>query len=259
MAIQDICGPRWEILVRGGWHLLEAHGGTVFRWAQSNAECLLFTFEAGRQRVSFDLEPGPGFSTQPFRLIVFDENGERKLSEEFAGRKTVSLTVTATGPTVHVLRLHVPHGGTVVPGEVRVLDFRVFGIQLEREPEDVVATASGCRVGEGWYPIEHWHGERFRWADNDACIVVDSAAASSLELEVEPGPGLAGEALNLSVRDAGGGSCGSHRLTGRERITVPLPVERERPFDVILHCAGGGNATPGETRILNFRAFCGAP
>ena len=108
MAIEDICGVQWDVVLRYGWHQLESHAGTAFRWAQSDAECVLFTFERVRQRVSFDLEPGPGFGVQPFTLMVFDSNGERKLTEQFTGRKTVSCTVIATKPTVHVLRLHVP-------------------------------------------------------------------------------------------------------------------------------------------------------
>ena len=140
-----------------------------------------------------------------------------------------------------------------------MLDFRVFSIRLEREPEDVVAAASGCCVGDGWYPVERWDGMRFRWADNDARIIVADADARALELEVEPGPGLGGEPLNLKVHEGEGHSLGAFRIAGRERIVVPLPAERERPFDVVLHCDGGGNPTPGDARILNFRAFCGAP
>ena len=259
MAIEDIYGTHWDIGLRHGWHALESHAGTMFRWARNNAECVVFTFEAARQRISIDLEPGPAHGEQPFTLIVFDASGERKLTADFTGRKTVSFTVTATGPTVHALRLHVPRRGTLATDDPRSLDFRVFRIRVEREPEDVVATASGCRVGDGWYPLERWHGARFRWADNDARIVVGDAAARSLELELEPGPGLGGEPLELSVNEPGGSSFGSYRLAGRQRIAVPLPADCDRPFEVVLHCEGGGNATPGESRILNFRAFCGTP
>lgn len=259
MAIQDICGTQWDAVLRYGWHELESYAGTVFRWAQNNAECVLFTFEAAHQRVSIDLEPGPGFAARPFRLIVFDANGERKITEELTGRTTVSFTVTATKPTVHVLRLHVPNAGMRAPGEPRVLDFRVFGIRLEPEPQDVVDPASGCRVGDGWYPVERWDGVRFRWADNDARIIVDDAAARAFELELEPGPGLGGEPLSLRVREPGGRSLAAYRIAGRERIVVPLPTDREPSFQVALHCDGGGHTTPDDARILNFRAFCGTP
>ena len=256
MAIEDIYGAHWDIVLRRGWHALESHAGTIFRWAQSNAECILFTFEPAHQRVWFDLEPGPSVVTPTFMLNVFDANGEAKLSEEFAGRKTVSFTVTATQPTVHVLRLHVPGGGAVLKNEPRVLDFRVFGIRLEPEPIDVVRVASGCRVGDGWYPLESWDGVRFRWAENDARIVVADPEARALELDIEPGPGMGGEALNLGAYDQGGRRLGSYQLAGRDRIAVPLPPGLGRPLEVVLRCAGGGVATPGEARILNFRAFC---
>jgi hypothetical protein len=259
VAIEDICGRQWDVVLRHGWYQLESHAGTTFRWAQSDAECVLFTFEAAHQRVSFDLEPGPGYGERPFTLIVFDAGGERKLVDEIAGRKTVSFTVTAAKPTVHVLRLHVPDPSRPATADPRNLDFRVFGIRLEREPEDVVAAASGCRVGDGWYPIERWDGTRFRWAHNDARIIVDDTAASTVELDVEPGPGMGGEPLHLNVRAPGGRDVGAYRLAGRERIAVPLPDACERPAEIVLHCEGGGNLTPGDARILNFRAFCGAP
>jgi hypothetical protein len=256
VAIEDIYGARWDIALRHGWHELESHGGAFFRWARNNAECALFTFEPACQRVSFDLEPGPSAAAPAFTLIVFDSNGERKLTEDFTGRKTVSFTVTARRPTVHVLRLHVPGAGRLLASEPRVLDFRVYRIGLEPEPNDVVAVASGCRVGDAWNPVEHWDGLRFRWVENDARIIVDADEATVLELDLEPGPGMGGEPLTLRAHDGGGRTLGSYCLGSRQRIAVPLPPELERPFDVVLHCDGGGIATAGETRVLNFRAFC---
>jgi hypothetical protein len=256
VPIEDIYGTRWEIALGPGWHDLEAHDGTVFRWAASNAECTVSTFRPARQRVTFDLEAGPGVGGTAFRLTVFDQNGDRRFDEHVGGRRTVALTVTATGPTVHVLRLHAEGGGLRGAADVRVLDFRVFRIAVEAEPGDVVAFASGCRVGSGWYPLESWEGTRFRWADNDARIVVERADATVLELDLEPGPGTAGRPLDLVATARHGESLGAFRLRGRERITVPLPPVAERPFEVVLHGEGGGETTPGEARILNFRAFC---
>lgn len=255
MPIEDIYGTRWEIALGTGWHDLEAHGGTSFRWAMSNAECTVSTFRAGRQRVTFDLEPGPAAAGRGFTLRIFDKDGNRRFDEHVLGRRPVVITVGATDPTVHALRLHVEGGGASSEADARVLDFRVFRIGLEAEPGDVVAFASGCHVGAGWYPIESWEGARFRWVDNDARIVVARADATAVELDLEPGPGTAGRPLDL-IATARGERLGTFRLRRRERIAVPLPPQIERPFDVILHGEGGGDVTPGEPRILNFRAFC---
>jgi hypothetical protein len=256
VPIEDIYGMRWEIALGQGWHELESLGGTSFRWAMSNAECTVSTFRPGRQRVTFDLEPGPGVGDAECRLTIFDEHGDRRFDEPVLGRRFVPLTLDATGPTVHIIRLHVAGGGARDAADIRVLDFRVFGITLEAVPADVVAVASGCHVGAGWYPIEVWNGTRFRWVDNDARIVVERSGPCALELDLEPGPGTAGRPLELTVTGRDGARLGAFRLRGRERIAVPLPPEAERPFEVILHGEGGGEATPGDARVLNFRAFC---
>lgn len=259
MPIEDIYGTRWEIALGQGWHDLESEGGTAFRWARSNAECTVSTFQPARQRVTFDLEPGPGLAGRALAMVVFDKNGERRLDEQIHGRTTVALTVSASGPTVHLLRLYAEGGGMRGDADRRVLDFRVFRIGLEAEPSDVVGLASGARIGRGWYPLESWDGARFRWVDNDAAIVVDGAGTAALELDLEPGPGTGGRPLDLVATTRDGTLLGAFRLAGRERIAIPLPPEGARPFEVVLHGEGGGGATPGDARILNFRAFCESP
>ncbi len=258
MVVDDIHGSRWDVVLRGGWHALESYEGDVFRWARNNALILVSTFEAQRQRVSFDLEPGPSVTARPFQLLVFDASGARIFDETFAGRRTASLDVAMTKPTVHVLRLFAPGGGNVRGLDVRALDFRVFRIAVETL-YDVVPAASGYEVGTGWYPLESFGGENYRWVDNDARLVVWEDTETPLELELEPGPGVGYRPFALTVLGERGEVVASTMVSGRERVAVPVGGGHARPRQLTLHIEAGGEASPGDGRALNFRAFCVRP
>jgi hypothetical protein len=125
------------------------------------------------------------------------------------------------------------------------------------EHADITAGSCDLNLGEGWYPVESYQGERFRWVDNDAKIEVwsDFDGAESITLELEPGPGLDGTALNLTILD--GYECEIKRveITRRATIAVSLPVHAGQPNVFQLHSNGGGKSIAGDHRILNFRVF----
>ncbi len=257
MIPEDITGSDWQVALRGQWHALESHDGVSFRWARNNAQIIITTFVPVRRRVLLDLEPGPSVVASTFALKIFDSDGETLFDDIFVGRKTVEVSVVATRPTVQVLRLHAPNGGNPAWGqETRILDFRVFSIRSEPEASDIAPIESACRTGRGWSPIEQWAGLRFRWVDNDARIIVEDSDAADLALDIEPGPGLGGEPLELVVTDNSLHVLAAFRLFGRDRVVIPLPARTARPCEIVLHAAGGGKRTPGDDRILNFRVFC---
>jgi hypothetical protein len=116
--------------------------------------------------------------------------------------------------------------------------------------------ADGLFVGQGWHDVEQVGGV-FRWADSDAEIVVTrpSGQRRELALELEPGPGVAGD-LTLDLVDEGGGVIATIRSTRRETVRVPLPIRPEVETQVFrLQVRGGGLPTPNDPRILNFRVF----
>jgi hypothetical protein len=254
----DIYGDRSDIVLRGAWHLLENAGGVPFRWAGNNALVIASTFVPCRQRLSLDVEPGPGVVASPFRFLVFDAFGNARLDATFAARTTVELGMSATGPAVQSFRLYAPGGGRTAGRDQRVLDFRVFRIGLATEPSDVVPAASGCRVGAGWHALESHAGATFRWVENDARIVVDDPRSEAIELELEPGPGIGRSSFDLQVRFDDGAIVHSYVIANRTRIAVPLPRGTDRPREILLHADGGGLRTPGDDRVLNFRAFSNA-
>jgi len=122
---------------------------------------------------------------------------------------------------------------------------------------DIVARDLGIALGKGWYPYESFHGQAFRWVDNDAQIVVGRPLASPERLSVtaEAGPGLGTVKFALSIRDAAGHVVQTVPVDGRERVQIALPVQPGHPATFTLHVAGKGKHVPKDPRILSFRVF----
>jgi GSCFA family len=251
--IDDVANPA-ELRLGPGWHPVERDRGTLFRWAGDDAMLYVPVFAAVDHRLLLDVEPGPGVGSQPFALEVYD--GEDALLATFTvgGRQTLDLTLAASLPVMHRLRLHVVGGGARTPGDERVLNYRAFRITLAQQRVDVLSSVDGFRVGAGWYPLEEYGGSTFRWVNNDASIEVSSRAAE-LALEVEPGPGVGKQPFTLEALDASGAVLASFVVGARERVVVPLRPDAPLPYVVRLRVQGGGRATLGDSRMLNFRVF----
>jgi hypothetical protein len=112
-------------------------------------------------------------------------------------------------------------------------------------------------VGAGWYLLERQGTELFRWADNDAEVVVTalSVAKQQVRLELEPGPGLDGAPLDLEVLDAEDQVVASTRVVGRDVVTLMLPIAPGRAAVFRVRAARGDASQPGDLRTLNFRVF----
>jgi len=125
-------------------------------------------------------------------------------------------------------------------------------------PSDIVAETRDVALGEGWFPLETFRGERFRWAcDGDVSVhvaVLDSTQAL-LRLVVEPGPGLGSQPLELAARLKDGTVLGTATIATKQPVTFALPPGSPRAYTVLLRAAGGGKTLSTDTRVLNFRAF----
>jgi hypothetical protein len=112
-------------------------------------------------------------------------------------------------------------------------------------------------LGEGWYPLESYRGQQFRWAKKDATVhvaVLDSTQAL-LRVVVEPGPGLGSKPLQLEALLEDGTALGRATVTSKQPVAFPLPPESPRAHTVLLRAAGGGKTLTTDSRILDFRAF----
>jgi hypothetical protein len=121
---------------------------------------------------------------------------------------------------------------------------------------DIVPGDGSVQLGSGWYPLEHFKSETFRWVNNNAEFQVWSPVDGTrkLQIEAEPGPGSEG-ALEVRVLDSFGCDIHSLKLEQRQKITVPLPVHSNQVNGFQLAVNGGGRTVPGDPRILNFRVF----
>jgi hypothetical protein len=173
-------------------------------------------------------------------------------------------------------------GGKSSPGDNRNLNFRVFEVgcaeDLARTPPTLLALngesdiesaayrqalvsgeipADAVLLGHGWYDAEGQPSERFRWASNDAELVVTAPFGTErqIQLEVEPGPGLGSQPFTMEILDWEGKQVAAIPVQGRETVGATLPTHPGTDSVFRLHVSGGGLLTPNDPRTLNFRVF----
>jgi hypothetical protein len=184
---------------------------------------------------------------------VVPDSGLRKLSEGEALR----LSEGKPSPTEQYV-IGTATGEILLARKQRTADGRTRIVKASvTENADITEGAGDLSLGEGWYPLESYQGERFRWVDNDAKIEVWSEidGAESIAVELEPGPGQDGGALNLTILDSYGCEIKRVEISHRQRIPISLPVHAGQTNVFQLHSNGGGKPIAGDPRILNFRVF----
>ncbi|HYL74402.1 MAG TPA: hypothetical protein VEU96_09355 [Bryobacteraceae bacterium] len=123
-------------------------------------------------------------------------------------------------------------------------------------PGDIAATDSGILFGKGWLPMERYtRQEPFRWAGQNAELLLDHppTGASALVVELEPGPGTGNAALDLEVISESYEVLAHVTVDRRSRLRLPLGSPL--PARLWFHVHGGGLPTERDPRIMNFRAF----
>lgn len=241
------------VLLGEGWYDVEtAPGEGAFRWVRHEARLNCAQLTRSPYALEIDLEPGAATGGKAFELAAY-EGGTRIASAQVTGRGKVELELpAASSPTVRELTLHCEKAASAVaaPGDDREMAYRVFSISAVRRPADVVHPAFS--VGKGWYALESFSGETFRWAGSEAMIeAAENAGAGVLALEIEPGPGVGSGPFNLKV------SVGSQppmtiNVQRRQRIEIPYAAGGGK---IKLATEGGGKRVSSDPRILNFRAF----
>ncbi len=141
---------------------------------------------------------------------------------------------------------------------LRCISFAVNGCETSNVA-DILTDTKGVWRGDNWYPLEKQNGNSFRWVNNDAEILISPQTGSSeMSLDLEPGPGLGGEPMKLEALDANGQVLLRKDVAHRQKVRFQLASQVKETgglSTVRLHALNGGRATPGDTRILNFRVF----
>jgi hypothetical protein len=110
--------------------------------------------------------------------------------------------------------------------------------------------------GEGWSYREQGGGETFRWAAEDAELVVRlDGESGNLALLVEPGPGVGGRSFVLRARLPDGTILGRAEVRGASYVNIPLPRFQEPIVRLFVGPEGGASAVEGDSRVLGFRVF----
>lgn len=125
---------------------------------------------------------------------------------------------------------------------------------------DIFQPDAGIIPGEGWYPLEHGGGETFRWVGKSAELTVRMPAEvpCKLAMLVEPGPGVGFGTFELLVRQLSGETLARAVVDRLKYVEVALPLRPGRSQRLCLTLEGGGLATAGDSRTLNFRLLgCG--
>ena len=121
---------------------------------------------------------------------------------------------------------------------------------------DIVPDSPDLALGRGWYAAENFAGTRFRWASNDAEILVVALlpVRHTLVFSVEPGPGVGLKPFTLKVNE-GAKEIAGVEVRGKQVVRVDLPPAGPKVYRVILHVDGGGRTIANDARVLNFRVF----
>ncbi len=247
----DILTPANNTSLGSGWFPLESYRAESFRWVTNDAEVYVAALRNVKHYLNIHLEPGPGLNLKPFELLI-KEDDQILARTTVKGRQMVSLELPAAEPAVRKLVLHVEGGGKAAPNDNRLLNFRVFKLTFVHAPVDVLPPELGAKLGSGWYPLETFNGETFRWAGEDAKIsIAEPGNAKSLLLEVEPGPGVNSKPFVLRVLNDSGVQVTEAQIKTRQVVEIPL----DGAALLTLLAEGGGKQIGSDKRIMNFRVF----
>jgi len=115
-----------DVTLGNGWHPMEKHGDSSFRWVTNDAKVTVSNPE-GTKHLDLDLQSGPGLANKPFVLHVLQATGKdlKPLSDiQVSDRQRVEIPVPK-GDTVELV-LRVDGKGVKTPGDPRELNFRAF-------------------------------------------------------------------------------------------------------------------------------------
>jgi hypothetical protein len=258
---QDIASAAEGIAVGEKWNALETYKGERFRWVDNDATFRISEPKVFPDGLAIELEPGPGITTLPMVLRIFDSTGRQVQAYEVTGRDKLVFPLPARTRKDSTFRLRVDNGGKKIAADPRVLNFRVFRIKSNSQVAEVVpdiAHDPSITIGEGWYPIERYQNDTFRWANNDAKFAVRTEGIKRVAIDVAPGPGLGGKPLLLKIFDSTGHQVQATQVKSRQIVNF-YPPRNTKSGTFLLHADGGGKPATGDPRILNFRVFSITP
>jgi hypothetical protein len=134
----------------------------------------------------------------------------------------------------------------------------VVGALLRSQPNRDQLMAGGLVAiwERGWYDLERYRGETFRWMQRDGTVtlILPEAGGSHISILAEAGPSVGFRGARLEVHDASGALLAGAELRGRTAIDVPVGDVKGA---AVLHFSVSGGTSPiparGDSRTLALR------
>ncbi len=122
---------------------------------------------------------------------------------------------------------------------------------------DIVPTDESIALSDDWHPLEHWGGDTFRWVSRSAGITLLALedGMESIEVELEPGPGVAELPAQVEIIDYNGCQLLTAHLHGRQTLELNVPVHAGPVNRIRMVARNGGRPVEGDPRVLDFRVF----
>lgn len=118
----------------------------------------------------------------------------------------------------------------------------------------------GIVFGAGWFPLETFKGDTFRWATNDAAVTAcPDTNDRTLALQLEPGPGINGTNTPTAHIAVMGNHGDAAKATLKGRQWVKVSIGNDFPAETfVIHAESQNHSAPGDKRILNYRVISAA-
>lgn len=258
-----------KVLLGLDWYPYEIYRGESFRWVgKDTSEIILNSINKRNHSLLLNLEPGPGCGTEPLKLEILYRNKILQ-SGIISGRKNFEIQIPKemynNYPSQKIFKI-VSNGNLKVPSDPRVLSYRVFNISLAKvgsKKGDIINEnyLNQIEIGKGWYSIEKYKGESFRWVGKDTSEIIlydVDKKHQSLLLGLEPGPGCGNEPLKLLILYKNK-IIQKGIISGRKNLEIQLPKEASTDFQsemvLKLLTENGNYEIASDPRILNYRVF----
>ena len=239
-----------------GWSDQEVAAGSVFRVADPGAELLVNPLGEHSRTFRLELEPDRVAPGESYRLEARDSTGRTLARTPLPGtREVVQLTIPTDPERVSLVSLWVCSAQSGEPTDSSLRVYAPEGTPALQSKQDIVQ--GRLRVGQNWYPLEHWKGETFRWLNTGAELVIHKPLGEKLVLDARGGAGLSGTDGRLRVVGPDGRIIHEAEFPNNERREIICPLPRDLPKETVLRLEvlGGGVSRPGDTRIMNLQVF----
>lgn len=127
--------PASGLFLGRGWHGIERTAEPecdLFRWVAFNAEIVVTNPDRLDLDLCVEAESGPSAALRSIALRLLDANGERLGTQIMGRRRETRFPLSFSHTAGAVFRLQAEGGGRKLEGEDRILDFRVFHLELRR-------------------------------------------------------------------------------------------------------------------------------